>query len=237
MVTDTTQLAEFRTPHGNRVRFAVRPETSDWNTCNAITAVGDEYHMPSGLSGWALDVGAHIGACTVTLLVDNPDLRVVAIEALPENVALIRENLELNGVADRCIVIEGAAGDGSDTRIGYGADGTHDYIGNASAPKGNREVVAKGVSLQDAIHATTRLSWDGALDAVAHFVWAKLDCEGCEGPFLTSRWVAEIDHIEGEVHPECGGDRLKGILKSRFDVTFPGWAANPDFGPFTAVRR
>jgi FkbM family methyltransferase len=233
MVTDTTQLAEFRTPHGNRVRFAVRPETSDWNTCNAITAVGDEYHMPSGLSGWALDVGAHIGACTVTLLVDNPDLRVVAIEALPENVALIRENLELNGVADRCIVIEGAAGDGSDTRIGYGADGTHDYIGNASAPKGNREVVAKGVTLSDALWAKIT---DPNVDPLK-FVWAKLDCEGCEGPFLDSLFLGYIDHIEGEVHPECGGDRLKGILDRAFDVTFPGWDANPDFGPFTAVRR
>lgn len=217
----TQTVAQFVTPWGNPVTFAIRPDTSDWDTCNAITAVGDEYHLPVGLDGWALDVGAHIGACTVALLVDNPALHVVAIEALPENVELLRENLRLNGVEDRCVVIEGAAGDGSPVRIGYGevTDPTliHEYIGNANAPEGSREVIADGVSLRD-------------IDD-HQFAWAKIDCEGCEYAFLDSDQLGRIERIEGEVH--FGWDRLVAILEPTHVVTGDG----RDFGAFTAVRR
>lgn len=240
MTHSTLERADFLTPHGNRIRFAVRPGTSDWNTCNAITAVGDEYHQPKGLSGWALDVGAHIGACAVTLLVDNPELRVVAIEALPENVEMIRENLRLNGVEDRCIVIEGAAGDGESCRIGYGDVGDptliHEFIGNMTAPPGSREVVAKGVSLDDVLDAV----YDHETPTNgAQVVWAKIDCEGCEYPFFDSPSVIRIDRIEGEYHPNTGGQaRLRELLEPTHDLTItPHTGATDDFGAFTAVRR
>lgn len=235
----------FRTPHGREMRMLLREDTSDWNTVNAITAVGDEYHLPEGLQGWAVDVGSHIGACAIALLLDNPDVRVVAIEGLPENVWMLRENLVLNGVQDRCVVIGNAAGDGSPVRIGYGADGVHDYIGNASAPAGNREVTVPGVSLRFVlaeISARNLMRGIDANDAQEDIVWMKIDCEGCEVPFLADKslgqnWIRRVRHIEGEVHPEAGGARLLSILEATHDVTFPGWEANPDFGPFTAVRR
>lgn len=229
MTTQTLGLDTWRTPAGNRITMAYRPGTSDWNTVQACSAVGDEYHLPTGLTGWALDVGAHIGACTVPLLVDNPDLRCIAIEALPENVELLRANLERNGVASRCIVIEGAAGDGSSQRIGYGevTDRTliHEYIGNANAPEGSRDVTAEGVSLSDVLVITRA---GGATEPI---VWAKLDCEGCEYPFLDTELVGTIAHIEGEVH--FGWDRLVDILSPTHVVS----GAGEDFGPFTAVRR
>lgn len=230
----------FITPAGNEARFWLREGTSDFNTANAITAVGDEYHLPTGLTGWALDVGAHIGACAVALLIDNPDLRVVAIEALPENVGMLRDNLALNGVEDRCVVIEGAAGDGSPQRIGYGADGVHDYIGNATAPAGNRETVAEGFGLRDVLAAVAqadRDNWHRRID----IAWTKIDAEGAEFHFLDSIGVDRLDHIEGEVHPLApdgtagGSDRLRGLLEATHDVHFPG--DDPMFGPFVAVRR
>lgn len=219
------QAAQFMTPNGRLVRLWFRPGTSDWDTCNAITAIGNEYHMPTGLTGWGLDVGAHIGAAAVTFLLDNEAARMVAIEALPENVELIRRNLDENGVADRCVVLEGAAGDGTDQRIGYGerADPTriHEYIGNVAFPEGSRTVDSRGVSLADAIAATDD----------AGFVWAKLDCENCEYPFLASPLVGSIAHIEGEFHG--GWDRIVDLLVATHEVTGQG----QDFGAFTAVRR
>lgn len=228
MAIDATQVATFLTPHGKGVRFAVRPDTSDWNTCNAITAVGDEYSLPTGLTGWALDVGAHIGACTVALLVENPDLRVVAIEPLPENVALIRENLRLNGVADRALVIEGAVSDTQDpVRIGYGEIGDptriHEFIGNTQAPDGSREVLADGIPLGQ-LFAT----------GIERFAWTKIDCEGGEATFFDSPFVDRLDHIEGEVHPLCGGRRLRELLEATHELDIPRWETEPDFGPFTA---
>ena len=102
--------AEWRTPHGNPAWLTYRRDTTDWNTISACLAnpyqpeTGDEYHIPAGLSGWALDLGAHVGAVTIGLLLDNPDLTVLAIEAVPENVELINENLALNGLTDRATV-------------------------------------------------------------------------------------------------------------------------------------
>lgn len=223
----------FATPHGKIVRFRIRPETSDWNTVNAITYVGDEYNLPDRLTGWAVDIGAHIGACAITLLVENPDLRVIAVEALPENADLIEANALLNGVADRLTLIRGgAAKAGSDpVRVGYGdvADptGIHEFIGNAWAPEGSRFAEVPAVSLWDLLYLT------GGED----IAWLKIDCEGCELGFLDSPLVGRIRHIEGEVHPVCGGARLRALLEPTHTVFLPREEENPDFGPFQATLR
>ena len=107
-----TETAEWHTPGGHPVKMTYRRDTTDWNTVSACLRnpmgatwdSGDEYHLPRGLAGWALDLGAHIGAVTIGLLMDNPDLRVLAIEAVPENAELIKANLALNGLTDRAIV-------------------------------------------------------------------------------------------------------------------------------------
>lgn len=226
---DTLQSDSFMTPSGRQYGMFVRPDTSDWNTVNSCAGTNDEYHLPAGLEGWAVDVGAHIGAATVPLLIDNPQLRVIAIEALPENVELLRLNLARNGVDDRCIVLQGAAGDGSPARVGYNdADPHHRFIGGMNAPAGNTEVVADGVALADVMLMVRA----GGGERVA---WLKIDCEGCEYPFLESDQLGWVDHIEGEVH--FGSARLTELLAATHQVSYPRFAENPDFGPFTADVR
>lgn len=222
-----TTVEVFSTPHSRPLYMEVRADTSDWNTVNAISGIHDEYHLPEGLSGWALDVGAHIGAAAICLALDNPDLRVIAIEALPENVELLRRNVERNRVQDRVTVLEGGAGDGSAVRVGYGADGVHDFIGNTWAPEENRSVTVPGFSLEGIL----------AQFDIYRIAWMKIDCEGCEAPFLESPAIGRVDHIEGEVHPQAGGANLRRILEGTHDVSFPREAANPDFGPFVATIR
>lgn len=228
--TETTWVGF--TPHGRRLGMVVRPGTSDWNTVNSCNAPNDEYHLPEGLSGWALDVGAHIGALTVPLLLDNPGLRVIAIEALPENVAVLHRNLVNNDVEDRCLLIHAAASDSAaPVAIGYGSilndgNGEHTYIGNQNAPAGSRFVQLPGVTLRGAM-------LQRGMDQDKPFVWSKIDCEGCEYRFLASDWVGALAVIQGEVH--FGSALLESLLKSTHVVTFPKFDENPDFGPFTAV--
>lgn len=225
--------APFATPGGHVVRFRIREGTSDWNTCNAITAAGNEYNLPSALSGWAVDIGSHIGACAVSLLVDNPYAQGIAVEALPENVDLIRQNARINGVQDRLTVLHaGAAKAGRKfVKVGYGevADptGIHEFIGNAWAPEGSRFAKVPAVSLADVLEITGN----------ATIEWMKIDCEGCELGFLDSPLVGRIRHIEGEVHPQCGGERLRALLQDTHRVHFPKWDENPNFGPFQATLR
>lgn len=219
LATDTHWYG--RTPGGGLFSMEVRPGTSDWNTVNACAGSNDEYKTPSGLSGWGIDVGAHIGAWTVPTLIDNPDLSLMAIEALPENVEMLIRNLERNNVLLRCNVLSGAAG--GDQRIYYSTDEQHRFIGNAGA--GGHHFPTDGYV--DAPGVTLETLTPGDLE----YVIAKIDCEGCEYPFLSSGPVERIGLILGEVHH--GWDRLVEILNPTHVVT----GDEKDFGHFRAVRR
>lgn len=215
------ELDTWRTPGGLPYNMAVRAQTSDWNTVNACAGGNDEYRLPKGLAGWALDVGAHIGAVTVPLLLDNPDLHCISIEAIPENVELLRMNLKRNGIEARCRVVEGAAGASGATleRIGYSPDAHHRYIGSVGA-QGDAEIMVPVTSLRAALN----------MAPPRRIVWAKIDCEGCEYTFFDERWVGDIDYIVGEVH--FGIERLRVLLDPTHIVV-----GTEDFGAFTAMRR
>lgn len=215
-----------RTPHGELYSMQVRPGTSDWNTVHACGGTNDEYKTPDGLTGWGLDVGAHIGAWTVPTLIDNPGLRLVAIEALTENVDLLIRNLERNALRDRCYVLQRAAG--GDARIYYSTDAQHRFIGNAGAPDGSHHHPTDGYLDVAGITLDNLLKYPGETDG---FTIAKIDCEGCEYPFLSSEWVGKVALILGEVHH--GWQRLVDILSPTHDVGGDG----ADFGHFRAVRR
>lgn len=209
-----------RSPKGAHYSMQVRPGTSDWNTANACAYGNDEYGMAAreGLEGWALDIGAHIGAWIVPTLIDNPGLRGVCVEALTENVDMLIHNLERNGLRERCYFLQRAAG--GDMRIGYPDDEQHRFIGNARGGGHSRYVDVPGVDI------AYLLNYPGPHG----FRIAKIDCEGCEYPFLSSPDVAAIQTIVGEVHE--GWARLVSILSTTHAVSGPG----TDFGPFLAER-
>ena len=232
------EIKDVETPHGRPAKFKCRNGTSDLATVGASNRLWgnlvDEYHIPEGLTGWALDVGAHIGSVTVPLLMDNPDLRVVAIEAVPDNVTLLSENLNLNGVYDRCVILAGAAWPGSGTiDVEYGYTGselaeTHAYIGSVTpwldAPGEKQTATVPRYSLIDALALT-----DGG------FVWVKSDCEGCEHAFFRGPGLRKVGRIEGEWHERDGTpESFAKQLAKTHDVS---WEQGIGGGPFRAVPR
>src|SRR4051812_43534664 len=90
--------AWFTSPGGHPVLINIRDGTNDWNT--AFSCLNeDEYGLRGKtLVGHGLDLGGHIGTASVAALVDNPGLTLTVVEPIPENLALIRDNLVLNGV-------------------------------------------------------------------------------------------------------------------------------------------
>ena len=241
-----TKEAFFKTPGGHDARMFIREGTSDWNTVAACLenpmdggrGTGDEYSIPSGLTGWALDVGAHIGSVTVGLLLDNPELKVVAIEGVPENVALIRRNLEANGVEDRAIVLHGIAweGDGEAT-IEYGYSGSevanvHTFIGSvtpwmARPPESTVSYATVPIiSLADAVSITRG---EG-------FAWTKTDCEGGEHYFFRGPAMRSLEYIVGEWHARDGTP--EDFAAQLAPTHIVEWSdGDGQGGPFTAVRR
>lgn len=168
----------------------VRPGTNDHNVAYSIITE-DEYRLPIGLTGTALDVGAHIGAATVALCALNPDLRVVAIEALPANIELLRMNTA--PYAERVTIIEAAAGTNPVIRWnGRGSESaeTHRFIGN--------QYLGPDVPQDTLIVETVSLS-----EIVAEYgpiAFLKIDCEGCEGSFLDDPAMDQVAAWAGEFH-------------------------------------
>lgn len=220
--------ATFRTPGGHPIRMHYRDGTNDWNTLTSCLTE-DEYELPSGISGRALDVGGHIGSVGIALAIDNPDLAVTIIEPVPENCELIRRNREANGLqANRAFLIEGAAGQG-DVEVRYRYTGSdhmeqHAFIGNITLAE------------PDTPHQT-RVYPGQPLDRFTPLAFLKIDAEGAEYDFLDSPAVSDVETIVGEWHNNDGhvlGDMLS-LLDATHVVTFTGPQAGP--GGFRAVRR
>jgi FkbM family methyltransferase len=232
-MTYTVETAQFWTPRNRSAVMAYRTNSSDWNTVYACMTE-DEYRLKDRhLTGTAVDIGAHIGGVTVGLALDNPELHVIAVEPVPDNAALLRRNVEQNGVADRVTVIEGAAGGKRPVSVWYGYTGSesaehHAFIGNSSLAYDTSGTVT---------HETVRYAKPVRLADLGDVALVKIDCEGGEYAVLADEAVAKIPVILGEWHPVRGKTQfnITGLLGDTHDVTFSGPEAGP--GGFVAVAR
>jgi len=223
----------FRSPHGVPMRMAYRENTNDWNTLTA-TLTQDEYALPAGLSGVAVDIGAYLGSVAIALALDNPSLDVVAIEPVWANADLIERNVAANMVWHRVKVVRGAVGAGDAVTVAYGFKGTeasehHAFVGNSTLGYGltHESRVYKPITLQ------------ALVDRYGDIEFMKIDCEGGEWPFLTGP-LERVGPIVGEAHAiggHRGGDIAKVLKRTHVVETFgdldgtveftaipPGWA-------------
>ena len=223
----------MQTPRGRSVTYTVRADTADhnnvWSACQE-----DEYRLRDVElgTGWALDIGAHIGGVTIPLALDNPDARIIAVEGLSENVALLRENVEAAGVADRVTILHAIAHrPGVKSGVmrwnfsGSEAGQHHRYIGNASQlgiTGGDEETVA-------AVSLSETLALAGGFVA-----FCKIDCEGGEYDFLDDPFAApKVREYRGEFHD--GYQRIVEMLGESHDVRLT--SGTDAFGAFEAVAR
>lgn len=230
-VTDATaartgeSIAAFRTPRGVQALMTIREGTNDWNTLNACMTE-DEYGLRDWHgTGWALDIGGYLGGVGIGLALDNPGLRVLIVEPVPDNIRLIHQNIDRNGVRDRVTLIEGAIGDGGPVSVWHGYSGTvtaehHRFVGNSSLAYDHGGELAHEETAYLSIPLAALIAMTGAdrIDLV------KIDCEGGEWAFLADRAVARCDVILGEAHAVRGhrGDDIVALLADTHDVTISG---------------
>ena len=212
--------------HGRDVMFDVRSDTNDGALVHGILGE-DEYQIDrmAPVSGWIIDIGAHIGIVSVGLAVVHPDARIVAVEAIPENAELLARNIARNGLSDRAFVESAGAGGPGETVVpviyGYRSVGIEGrdrpivdagyvsqcrYIGNIfQYPTGEQEAITEdrpGLSLSNIM----------AKYEIDRVSLLKIDCEGCEWTFLTDPAVDRVDAIIGEYHGKGPrGSELAGI--------------------------
>lgn len=217
---------EWRTPNGGTARFFFREgDTSDHAVLDSIL-MHDEYKIRSNLTGIAVDVGAHIGGWTVAAAIDNPSLAIIAIEAIYENVLLLKRNVLLNDLGKRVKVLYRAAYSANrPVTIHYGHDATdfettNRFIGDMRANGGVTQEVP-GMRLNRLLRT---LKEDISI--------MKIDCEGCEAHFLRGP-VDRIREITGEFHN--GADEIIAALPNHTVVVDGEHAAGT--GLFTAIRN
>lgn len=218
------ELVHLLTPRGVPAQMYTREDTSDLSVCGSVFAgvVGsglvDEYNLADlHMSGGRfVDVGAHIGAVTVAVLLDNPAATALCIEPLAENIKMLRLNLKANGLEDRATVVRAAAGTGT-VHYDWAGDETmrtNRFIGNLNTPLATaKSARVKTVALADLLPA----------DAM------KLDCEGGEWSLLTDPRIAEVYYLFGEYHGAPGIGGVIAALKTTHQVEFvgqQGWAGN-----------
>jgi len=237
----TVTHGTYRTPRGQAVTLTLREGTNDHNTLFSCLD-GDEYGLaPLHLTGTAVDIGAYLGGVSIALAVDNPDLRVIAVEPVPDNAHLLRENVERCGLAERVTVLEGAAGalDQDTERIAWNWSDPggkleetmhhHRYVGGSTLALDNEGMAHD--TIQTESYSISSLL--GLVD-VERFSFLKIDCEGCEAKFLTDPAVAYVERMVGEWHPwYMDEDGLHRLLDATHEVRT--WGTGP--GGFEAVLR
>lgn len=231
-------VTSFTTPWGVEVTTLYRPSTQDWNTLYSCL-VEDEYRIEQmGLKRgkWAVDIGAHIGGCTLALL--SKGYNVIAVEPLPENAEMILKNVEHNGWSDRLTLHNNAISgiNNVDIKIAYGKEDTefsrvHKFIGN-TLHEGQTED-------PDTTYANVKsISIDKILKDVQSVDFLKIDCEGAEWAAFSGASAAslkKINSIAAELHavpPVTGnlweefekliGSNFKNITKDLYGDEFDG---------------
>jgi FkbM family methyltransferase len=219
------RVAEFRTPRGRPALMTIRDGTNDWNTLNACMTE-DEYGLRSfNGNGWALDIGGYLGGVGIGLALDNPGLRVLIVEPVPDNIRLIKDNIARNGVGDRVTLVEGAIGDGGPVEVWHGYQGTvtaehHRFVGNSSLAYDHGGELQHDTTTYESVTFVDLcvLYCDGPFDLV------KIDCEGGEWSFLDDPDIGAAKLIVGEAHAVRGhrGDDIIELLSATHDVTISG---------------
>lgn len=228
----------WQTPAGNLARFTYREGTNDWNTLSAILT-HDEYHLPKGKGGVAVDIGGYLGGVAIAYALDNPDATVYVIEPVPPNLQLIRRNVTLNGLDARVNVIAGAVGgpDDREVTVWYGYRGTeaaehHAFVGNSTLAYDNggmlphEDVTYRPITLASLLYLV-----GGKID------WLKIDTEGGEWSFLAGEGLESVEVIRGEWHPVRGHVQsdITDLIGETHRVTFDGPVEGP--GGFLGERR
>ncbi len=221
-VTDEIAISDFAAPGGYHSIMQTRPSTVDWDICMA-SITEDEYGLEKhrDLEGWALDIGAHIGAVSIALAIKHPKLNVLSVEIVPENAEMLRQNAERNNVADRVTIVQEAAG-------GPDEISRECFIHHNSHPVASPEYVHKhrfiansfwsaaygGAFDSDAVEIpSVSLSTLMARHAIDEFAFMKIDAEGAEWAFLRDPAVAKVRYMIGEYHWDYApqGDLAKKV--------------------------
>lgn len=157
-----------------------------------------------------LDLGANIGLSAVYFARTFPNATLACVEPAPNNLRLLRRNLELNGV---CAIVIAAAVDAHDRPLLLEInDLDYDHKVITSDSTARPTVAVDGVSVPTILR---RLAWE-------RINLLKVDIEGHEATLFACGcdWLHRVDALCIEWHIDSGPERL-AALAQRFGFSKP----------------
>jgi FkbM family methyltransferase len=187
------QRITLRDEDGNNRSLLIRNNGFDWTVVDEIfthriyrTDLADVKRI--------LDLGGNIGLASLSFAWKYPGAQICVVEPMPENLAVLRQNIDLNRAPVR--VVAGAVGvkDGK-AHIAVSHDPRqHSVNAGASAPG-----AAVDVDMLTVPSLMKLMGWDG-IDVL------KIDIEGAEREILGGQpaWLKNVRCIVGEGHYGVG---------------------------------
>jgi len=234
------ELMHLNTPWGLVVKAYARKGLCDANTLISCIAE-DEYQIDKlPFDGVAIDLGGYIGGASLALAAKN--WKVYCVEPIPENVAMISKNIELNGFEKRILVYPNAIAAKDDETIPvyymdtYNELGrVHEFIGvsiprkesdNSNALRNGKSTLVKTKTLESIFEENN----------IDRCNFLKVDIEGAEWDMfekLPKKILSRVDRIAIEIDgqrdkPTSTSDFMKLLQGQFIDVSrsyFPKWCA------------
>lgn len=194
-----------------------------------------------------VDIGANLGAFTISAFLQNPKLRILALEPMPTTFLFLKWNLKSNNIPllseeefraghPGVLALQRAVTkDGRDVKVEYSPSKTMNAITDASAsfkaipdkydakPQGSDQVTT-------VVHSLSLPAFVGN----EPILFLKIDCEGCEHELApewkASSFLSKVSMLSGEIHP-CREDHSCRYSSDDVQSTkalfegHPGWAS------------
>jgi FkbM family methyltransferase len=238
---------DFVSKAGVAAHFFYRPANADECTIQA-TYRDDEYNLQNfkpNPGDLMIDAGGYIGTTAILYAQLYPEAKVVTLEPLPENVEILRKNIEANKLGDRITILPHALwGElGNKIKVYYRDDSkiglAHKFVGS-SFPKYHESVSKQFVEAE-------ALTLDQVMRSMNfnNVRLLKMDIEGAEFNVLANTelgTLAKIQSMVGEYHdiePENKENarlKLYLLVTGKFENRSPGEGKTP-WGPFYFERR
>jgi FkbM family methyltransferase len=195
------------------VRICYRLNKGDLHSIREIWFKNDYYLPFANSPGLLLDLGANIGMASVWLARRYSFTRVIAVEPDPTNAALVRRNLELNGINGK--VLEAAIGP------------MESMAGFEFSEFSNMGRLSEGGTPVKMISVATIIKEFG----ISRFALVKIDIEGGEQSLFdgATEWLGATEAIIMELHPtvvDC--PKITKFVSSQGFRYIPAHSFSPD---------
>jgi FkbM family methyltransferase len=200
-------LRIFFTFEGRAVTVVIRSNEVDYRLLAGVF-VNREYEMPVANPHRILDLGGNIGTASVFFHAMHPEAEIIAVEALPANLPILRENFEVNRIPGRVI---GAA-------ISDQPGKTTFFLGEADCSSVVRQPWMSGDAIEVDCVTVPEIMRQAGWDNID---FLKVDVEGAEKAVFRNcgEWIGKVGAIVGELHDGYTIRDFDRDTQGRFDCS------------------